>query len=441
MPPPLSEAPVMPLILACAPSAEPAPEASPFDDGGGDADTDADADADSDADADGDADAETDPAWYGDIEPLILEHCGECHQSGGLGPMPLTTYAEVVEQAVSIVDETRARRMPPWKAEASCNDYLYDFSLSDDEIQRISDWVDAGAPEGEAANSSGSLPVSEGLTRTDFSLAIPTYTPTESPDDYRCFLLAWPEEERTYVTGYTVNPGADTIVHHVVAYLVAPEKVATYQALDDEDEGEGYGCFGGPGGESQEDAEWLGGWAPGGAGGDFPEGTGIGVEPGSYVVLQMHYNTATNPPVADASTMDFMVEDSVPYPSLIQPWADPTWLVGDTMLIPAGEQATYSFEYRVPYDFRIHTGNLHMHTLGQAARLWVTYDDGSEDCLLDIEDWDFNWQRSYVFAEPLEVSNPTIHLECTWDNTTDQDVAWGEGTGDEMCLGTMLFSY
>ena len=31
-------------------------------------------------------------------------------------------------------------------------------------------------------------------------------------------------------------------------------------------------------------------------------------------------------------------------------------------------------------------------------------------------------------------------LECQWDNPTDEDVAWGDGTGDEMCLGSMLLS-
>ena len=32
----------------------------------------------------------------------------------------------------------------------------------------------------------------------------------------------------------------------------------------------------------------------------------------------------------------------------------------------------------------------------------------------------------------------TLTLECTWDNPTDSDVAWGEGTSDEMCLGITL---
>ena len=46
-----------------------------------------------------------------------------------------------------------------------------------------------------------------------------------------------------------------------------------------------------------------------------------------------------------------------------------------------------------------------------------------------------------MLAEPLEVENPTIRIECHWDNSGSDDIDWGEGTGDEMCLGTMLFSF
>jgi hypothetical protein len=33
-----------------------------------------------------------------------------------------------------------------------------------------------------------------------------------------------------------------------------------------------------------------------------------------------------------------------------------------------------------------------------------------------------------------------LRVECTWDNPTMKDVTWGEGTGDEMCLGTFYYT-
>ena len=61
--------------------------------------------------------------------------------------------------------------------------------------------------------------------------------------------------------------------------------------------------------------------------------------------------------------------------------------------------------------------------------------------MVDIPSWDFDWQRSYRFAEPVRVEpGDAITVSCTWDNTTDADVTWGDGTGDEMCLGTMYLT-
>lgn len=389
----------------------------------------------------------TGPTWHADVAPIVVEHCADCHADGQVGPFPLGTYDEVAAMGAAVADSVVERRMPPWLADAACNDYRDDISLTDDEITTIAEWVDAGMPEGDAATAA---PIEgEGapaLTRVDFSLEVPTaYTPTQAPDDYRCFAVDWPLDEATYVTGYDIRPGNPAIVHHVIAYLVPPDQVAAHAALDEAEEGEGWTCFGGTGAGADEDAEWLGGWAPGGTNGDLPNGTGISVEPGSQVVLQVHYNTASAAAGPDLSAIDIMVDDSVESPARIQPWTDPEWLDTDAMLIPAGSTGTeHGFAYTMPdgVSFRIHTANLHMHTLGTDARLWVERADGTDDCLLDIPRWDFAWQRTYVLAEPMQVEGgDTIHVACRWDNPGAEDVTWGEGTGDEMCLGTMLWSY
>ena len=81
-----------------------------------------------------------------------------------------------------------------------------------------------------------------------------------------------------------------------------------------------------------------------------------------------------------------------------------------------------------------------MHT-GRTARMEIERADGETDCLIQIDDWDFDWQRTYAFTEPKTISaGDTWRIECSWDNPTDEDIDWGDGTGDEMCLGTVLMS-
>src|SRR5205823_564194 len=98
----------------------------------------------------------------------------------------------------------------------------------------ISQWVDDGAEEGDASDQGEAVVENRAkLSRVDMTLTMPvSYTPKLSPDEYRCFVIDWPNQATTYVTGLGVTPGTPAIVHHVIAFLAPPDQVADYQALD-----------------------------------------------------------------------------------------------------------------------------------------------------------------------------------------------------------------
>ena len=89
----------------------------------------------------------------------------------------------------------------------------------------------------------------------------------------------------------------------------------------------------------------------------------------------------------------------------------------------------------------------HMHTRGSDIRLSLVQ-GGRTQTLLHIPKWDFHWQDSYYLEEPIQVeAGAKLQVSCRFDNSGkhqgDHDasagppryVTWGEGTGDEMCLG------
>ncbi len=396
-----------------------------------------------------------DPTWHRDVRPIVERSCVRCHHGDGIGPFPLEDYGDVASRAEQVADAVADRRMPPWLASGDCHTYLHDTSLTQAEIDAVVRWAAAGAPEGDPADAPEPAEVTDfGLPRVDHVLEMPeAYVPEAVDDDYRCFVLPWPgSEPASTVTGYVVRPGESRIVHHVIGYVIPPESAADYDALDGADGRPGYTCFGGPGGPldmysafNPGGYRWLGGWAPGGLGGAFPEGTGIPVEGGSRIVVQVHYHPlATEPDLADRSAIEVMVDPSgaASKSALIQPFTDAAWVLGQGMEIPAGAQGVeHAWSMPMPAPFVAYTANLHMHTLGRSARLSLRRADGSTTCLLDIPRWDFDWQLSYAFTEPVTVeAGDAIELSCTWDNPTDRDVAWGDGTGDEMCLATMYIT-
>ncbi|MEZ4448766.1 MAG: hypothetical protein R3B09_04735 [Nannocystaceae bacterium] len=393
--------------------------------------------------------------YYKHTKAIVDAKCATCHRPGDIAPFSLETYEQVAMMApyldASIADGT----MPPWPPDAACNDYRHDRSLSADEAAVLRAWIMIGAPEGDPADAP---PPVEPPPTPDFDLelqAAEPYQPTAIPDDYRCFLFDWPKEEVTYVTAFDIVPGERTVVHHVIAFVIPEDQIATFDKLDAADPDPGYPCYGGPGGEVASPAQWLGAWVPGYGGGEFPEGTGIQVQPGSKIALQIHYHPYNGAP-ADLSTMRLRTADTVDKPAYLMPLVNVGWLFDQPpMTIPAGSADTvHSTDVGLSGMLNllfpgngisggallVHGAGVHMHTLGTRGSLSI---NGVDDpCLVDIHRWDFNWQGVYDLTTPKRVEpGQSLRLECHFDNSAgDKSVKWGEGTGDEMCLGVVYVS-
>lgn len=424
-------------VLACQP-------ASPGDEGGS-----------SEAGSSGGAD-DARHTYYRDVKAIVDARCGECHKPGTIAPFSLQTAEEVVALAPALRAAIELGTMPPWPPSRGCAAYVHDRSLTDAERDVVLAWIDDGAPVGEPDDAPPAGPEAEPIVWDAELPMVEAYRPPAAAvDDYRCFVLDWPIDAPKFVTGFEAVPDQPSIVHHVIAFVIPPDSVQTYRDLDAGEDGPGYTCFGGPGGGLSQ--RWLGGWAPG-ARPSRETDRGIRVEPGSAVVLQVHYHPTPDPP-ADRSKIRVLLADEVRHEQFVLPFTNPQWVGGAGMQIPAGEASVvHSFEVDLsPHlgqlfpgtplasgaPFLLHTVGMHMHTRGVRGALTIDRQDGSSDCALDIPRWDFDWQGGYKLVEPIVV-NPgdKLHLTCEWDNSGAgaQDIHWGEGTGDEMCLSVLTLS-
>ena len=64
--------------------------------------------------------------------------------------MPLLTYEGTRPWAKAIKAAVTSRKMPPWFADPQFGHFMEDRHLSVTDINRITAWVDAGAPAGDA---------------------------------------------------------------------------------------------------------------------------------------------------------------------------------------------------------------------------------------------------------------------------------------------------
>jgi hypothetical protein len=85
-----------------------------------------------------------------------------------------------------------------------------------------------------------------------------------------------------------------------------------------------------------------------------------------------------------------------------------------------------------------------MHNRGKSMKYTLIKPDGSEQILLDVPKYDYNWQNIYRLREPLPApAGSFVKVEAHWDNSTGNpanpdptiDVPWGDGTNYEMLVG------
>ncbi len=386
--------------------------------------------------------------YYGDVRPILATHCLGCHVAGGIAPIALDTYEGAAPAAPLVESYTASRRMPPFLADNSgaCQHFATNEWLSDAELRTLADWNRQGAPEGDPTTPAPMVTPIPHLTGPDvhtFDIGV-DYAPNRATnDDYHCFIVQPPLGG--YVTGAEVHPGNAQIVHHVIVYEPATDAaMAEVMALDAAEAGPGYTCFGGPGTDY---ALPIVLWAPGGGAVRTPTGTGLQIDAARPLVVQVHYNLlSVRPGDTDRSSVDIAIAASA-IPGFFLP-------IADLDLVAPAHMSAATHHYDMDYgafwlgmtpdvhDAHVYAIGPHMHTLGTDIQVDLLNPDGTNECLVHIPRWDFNWQRGYTYDNPLPITDTTrMRITCTWNTSSrDTDVRWGESTQDEMCLAYLYVS-
>ena len=131
--------------------------------------------------------AQDQPTFSRDVAPILYENCVSCHRPGELAPMALRSYDEVRPWARGIRDKVVSGEMSPWFAESPLGYFKNDLRLEDTEVEIISRWVDAGAPQGDPSMLPAlpSFPEGWQLGEPDLVVTLPRVdVPAEGPDYY-----------------------------------------------------------------------------------------------------------------------------------------------------------------------------------------------------------------------------------------------------------------
>jgi hypothetical protein len=388
--------------------------------------------------------------YYKDVQPILAEHCQMCHVAAGIAPFALGTYEDAKLVAGLMAAATAQHIMPPWMPAPGCGDFRDARVITDEQIATIGAWAQQGAPAGDPADATNVPPNLGPDLRTPSATLDPgqDYHPNDAlTDDYHCTLIDPALTTAQDLIGFNIHPGSTATVHHVLLFSVSAQNLAAVQAQDAAEAGPGWTCFGGTGVSG---TPTIGGWVPGSGTTAFPPPTGIHLEAGTQIVMQIHYNLLTTKHVTDRTTADLFYS-ATPIPLLSRAAIAP--LANTTFLIPKNTKKTVSADLPVNNNYDLWGVVPHMHLHGTDIAVSIKHADGSSDCAVHIPAWNFHWQQFYYYQQATKVVNgDTIHLECTFDNLQADEpqingmqmisgpLTWGEKTTDEMCLNYLYFT-
>jgi hypothetical protein len=360
------------------------------------------------------------------VARVLQKHCLECHRTGEIGPFAMDSYDEVAGWADTMLETIDNGRMPPWHADPDHGNFSNARYMPDVDKKILRDWVAGGLKQGDETELPKQIEfVRDWQLERQPDLIVemrnrPFDVKKEGVVEYQYFVVDPDLEEDKWVTGAQVIPGCRAVVHHAIVFVRPPD------------------------GSRFSGAGWLTAYVPGQRLVSLPVGHARKVPAGSKLVYQMHY-TPNGSVQQDTTKIGLLFGDE----------KDVTHEVFTVMGIDQEFEidpnvSDHKVAVKVPglpEHGHLMAVTPHMHYRGKSFRLLTGQD--TPQMLLNVPGYDFNWQHTYEFMEPIPLANlDDLRFEVTFDNSSGNPfnpdparaVYWGDQTWEEMAVAFFAVS-
>lgn len=381
--------------------------------------------------------------WSKDVMPIVQDRCLNCHRPGQVAPFSLMTYEQARPWAKSIREQVSNRKMPPYPGNPGAIPFHGDMNMTQEEIDTFVLWVDQGARQGNPTDLPEPMDFDtfEGgwqLGNPDIVLqpSEPFTIPSDVTDLYYCFEIPFGVEKEMWLKGVEFQAGNSEVVHH---FILFEDSSGSFKKLDAETPEPGCECANM---DKLMGARIIQMWAPGNVSPLAPEGVGQKIAPGKSLILQAHYYNSTGTDQVDQSRVALHLAQSE---ETINKQIRGLLVVQPMLDIKAGDpESKHMARWKAQKDVTFYSVGGHMHLRGKSISQWAILPDSTEEILmLDIPDYDFDWQYTYPFETPWKAPKGTeIIMRSVHDNSEANvnnpdptvDVKWGLYSADEMAF-------
>lgn len=379
------------------------------------------------------------PSYSQDIAPIIAENCASCHREGGIAPFALNSFAMAQGWSPMIREVLVTKRMPPGQLDPHVGKFVNPYTVPFEDQRKLLDWIAAGSPRGDGNDPLAELvwPETEwAFGEPDLIINVPPQTiPATGVLDYVNVVVPITGMDRDrWVRASQYIAGDRQVLHHTLNSIIGP---------GDRMRG-GFAAAGDP------NVAHIAAYIPGAEPHMEAPNTGGLLKAGSSIALQLHYTTMGREAV-DAGRIGvwFYPDDEIPAERRAGDCAcifTPTW----TDIPPFHPNFEQQAEITLDADAEIMSFISHMHFRGKYMRFHAHYPDGTVEELMNIANYNYNWQMEYKLERPRLVPAGTrIVVTGAFDNSEQnlanpdptKAVAWGDQSWDEMFFGQVYFKY
>lgn len=379
------------------------------------------------------------PTWSSDVAEIVYRSCTPCHRPGQPAPFSFLSYDDFFKRRSFAVEVIESGYMPPWQP--THGEFVGDRRMSVRDVATIKRWVESGAIRGDETREPKAPVFAVGwqLGEPDIVVRMPDVlnVPAASQDIVRNFVVPVDLERMRYVAAIEIRPGSRA-VHHAV---LAVDRTRRSRQRDARDNRPGFAGMT-LGDASPPDGHFIG-WTPGKSVRRNPDGMAWRLFPGDDLVLQVHAVPTGKQERVQPEIGIWFTE--TPTNSIY----DLVMLFSEEIDIAPGTSDFVLRDHLVlPVATTLHSIYPHAHYVCRSMRGTATLPDGTERVLFAIDNWDFDWQDDYRFAQPILLPAGTaLAIEYVYDNSEQnsnnpvrpvQRVQFGQDSADEM--GTCTFS-
>ena len=408
--------------------------------------------------------------YHQDIFPIIEKNCLSCHRDEAYAPFSLSNYNDIKKRAQFIKHVVGTKTMPPWNANEHYQDFANNRSLSVQEINKIINWIDSGCTEGILIKKN--KPITYGIgsqlpIKVDLKLRMKeAYTiPGINQNIYICYKIPYELKKDTFASSIEFIAGNKSVVHHASFQILeladdvdafsGPDYFVfdadTLNSVRDEHDYRYFNLIGKDGEMPIE--TYHGGWLPGTSAQIYNNGIGIRIpKKGVLLIRNFHYSPS---PIETTDLSGFnifftkkKVTRTLGFASFKpkNPTKDGNWMI-------KANDSNFTAHINVKFhnDVSLININPHMHSLGKYFKAYIITPKNDTIPLIEIKNWDANWQEFYRFKKMIVVPKGSIlHADAIYDNSSknqnnpysppkDIKFEWGMNDDSEMMRLVLLY--